>query len=224
MIGRLSLALVLGLLAGCHSPSHFPEEERAARQQISAAEKAGAEDRDFPALRIAKNSLEYAREADRSARDDLRRASDDLENARARRENAIRRQARQRHELAMLEAQILAGEQELDKARARVEDLRFRGVPPQDIQTLTSVDQSLVELRLENSKESRATLEKELELADLEVRDAELHVTAAKSRMDAAQHRLDLARALFQQAERQARLTEALAYRRIGDQATITSP
>jgi hypothetical protein len=217
----VGIAIVALAGGGCGS-MHYREDEMAAKGAVKDAKKAGATKE---SLRVANESITFARRAEKSASNDLDQASKDITDAQARYDRAARKQFEHKNSLAQSEALIDATSSELDRSREREEALRFKGVTEDELKNLTGPEQGLAQLRLDNLKTTRDTLKKQLDLCDLEFKDAEIHLTAARSRQETARQRLEVARSLIRQAELQARVArgEALAMQRASATRALSS-
>lgn len=206
----MTLAAVALVAPGCTSSSRFVEAESAERQ-IASAEDAGADDREIESLRIAKRSIEDARQAEARAETDLQGARRSLEDARARKADAVVRHQRKSTDLQRIEGSLAAAEQRLKDFEGRQQRLRRRGLSEEDAFNAAGTEVTLEKLRVEGLMASRTTLRKEMHLFELELQDAEVHIKAAQARIDSAGQRLKVARALYETAEQQAKIAEAEA-------------
>jgi chromosome segregation ATPase len=209
---RNAWVLVLGLAAaagGCRT-SRFIEAD-AARHSIDQAQDAGADLDEYPALRVAKQSVDFAASAEKLAVNDLDQAHKDLDVAVKRQNDAMRRHQQKESEVAEIEGAIQAAQSRLDKKNERVNELRNSGLSEDEVAGAQGANQAIDRLRLKGLESSRTTLQKEIELSDLEVKDADIAVKAAQARMESADQRLRVARSLYQAAEQQAKVAEAEA-------------
>ncbi|HVY61798.1 MAG TPA: hypothetical protein VHF22_09105 [Planctomycetota bacterium] len=211
MIGRWMIGLgALAMVAGGCQTSKFVEAD-AARRTIDRAQDAGADLDDYPALRTAKQSVDFAANAEKLALNDLDDARKDLDKAMQRESDAKRRHSMKDSELAQVEGALKAAQERADKATGRVNELRNAGLTDDEVQNSAGANQAIANLTVKSLESSRATLRKQIELSDLEVQDAQISVKAAQARLDSADQRLRVARALYQNAEQQAKVAEAEA-------------
>jgi chromosome segregation ATPase len=205
----MTIAAAALVAPGC-ATSRFVEADSAERQ-IASAEDAGADAREIESLRIAKHSIEDAREAEARAEEDLNGARRALDDAKARKADAVVRHTRKTGELERVEGSLTSSEERLKGVEERERNLRLRGLSEEEAFNAAGTQVTLEKLRVEGLMASRTTLKKEIHLFDLEMQDADVHIKAAQARIDSAEQRLKVARALYETAEQQAKIAEAEA-------------
>ena len=207
---RWVLTLGLAVAAGGCTTSRFVEADNA-RRTIDQAQDAGADLDEYPALRIAKQSIDFAATAEKLALNDLDQSRKDLDAATKRQTDATRRKRQKEAGLAEVEGALQAAQARLDGTNSRANELRNSGLTDEEVTNAAGANQAIDRLRVKGLESSRSTLRKQIELSDLEVQDAEIGVKAAQARLESADQRLRVARALYQNAEQQAKVAEAEA-------------
>lgn len=225
MTTRLAPLLVLGLaIVGCSSSRHFPEERSEAEQAIDRATEAGADKHSKLTLESARDTLAHAQQAEDEAHHDKGEARDQLHAAQARLERSTQRLELKHRaledELDQKKVQQLA----LDRLGERRDELRKKGLAEDEIARLTDVETAFANLKLRSIDATLASIEKEIELLELEKKDAQLDIDAANARLATADQRLETARLLFLRAQQQAKVAEAEAVdvKRLGLKARMT--
>lgn len=198
------LAALIALTCGCAS-SRFAQEREAAEEQLAAAEDAGVKN---GRLELAQESLDFAEEAEDSAEEDLEDAREDLEQARERLEEWESRLAGSEAERDRIAAELAGAREQVEEVQEEEWRLRDRGLSREQVRTAVGPRSPLARSRLEASQAALATLDKQIELSNLAIRDAEMYEKAAKARMESADQRLRVARALYVQAREMARAAE----------------
>ena len=222
---RASFLVLLAVMAGCTSSRHFPEDSSDAEHAIERAEDAGAGEHSKMALVQARDTLERARRAEDDATHDKQAAREQLHAAKRRAERAEQRLELRRRRRGEFQDEKRVQEMAIERVKERQSDLRAKGLSDEEVTRLTDMEQSFARIRLRGIDAELATVEKELELLELEKKDAHLDVDAASARLATADQRLVVSRALFQRAQEQARLAEAesLDARRAGFRARVNT-
>jgi hypothetical protein len=211
----LSLLVLAAALAGCSSssppPSRAPEDSRDIDHTIDHTDDTAATEHSRVVSETARDSLARARTGEEEASRDKTTANNQLSAAKRRLERVDQRLAKKRSQQQVEESDRKVQMLALDRIQQKRDDLRVKGLHEDEIARLTDADAAYAELRMNSVDATLATVEKEVELCELERRDAQLEVDTANTRISMADQRIQASRALAQRAQQQAKVAEAEA-------------
>jgi hypothetical protein len=206
----LLLASLLAL-GGCSSTRELSSEQRNASDAITRAEKAGAKRYSSAELESAKDDLERARLAEDAATRDRKVAREQLASAQRRNERARRR-------LQMRRALLESDEEErrnqiaaLEANEAHAEELRAKGVPPDEVARLSDGEASMIKIRIRNLESEIESIKREIAAMESVQKDSNLEIEMAQARLKSAEDRLEASRAIYAHVEQRANLARAEA-------------